>query len=120
MFGRIESPVAKITLIHHRKKTLQVFYVDSGADLTLIPLSIGEILELNNPKPEEIVEIKGIGEKGIPIVLRKVVIQIGNINIDCRIGWALIEDVPLLLGREDFFKYFDIVFSRNRKTIFKK
>lgn len=120
LFGRIERPVAKIILIHNRNKIPQVFYVDSGADLTLISLSIGEILGLNNPKPEEIVEIKGIGEKGIPIVLRKVVIQIGNIDIDSRIGWALIEDVPLLLGREDFFKYFDIVFSKNKKTIFKK
>lgn len=120
LFGRIERPVAKITLIHRKNKIPQVFYVDSGADITLIPLSIGEILGLNNPKPEEIMEIKGIGEKGIPIVLRKVAIQIGNNNIDCRIGWALIEDVPLLLGREDFFKYFDIVFSKNKKTVFKR
>jgi len=120
LFGRIERPVAKITLIHGENKIPQVFYVDSGADITLIPLSMGEILKLNNPKPEEIVEIKGLGEKGVPMVLRSVTIQLGSFNIKSRIGWALIEDVPLLLGREDFFKYFDIVFSKNKKTIFKQ
>ena len=120
LFGRIERPVAKITLIHGENKIPQVFYVDSGADITLIPLSMGEILKLNNPKPEEIVEIKGLGEKGVPMVLRHVTIKLGDINIRSKIGWALIEDVPLLLGREDFFKYFDIVFAKNRKTIFRK
>lgn len=120
LFGRIKRPVAKIILINKYKKIPQIFYVDSGADITLVPRSIGEILELENPKPSEITDIKGIGEKGVPMVLRKLKIQLGDILIDSRIGWALIEDVPLLLGREDFFKYFDIVFSKNKKTIFRK
>ena len=120
LFGKIKRPVAKIILINKDKKIPQIFYVDSGADITLVPRSIGEILELDNPNPSEIIDIKGIGEKGVPMVLRKLTIQLGDLRIDSRIGWALIEDVPLLLGREDFFKYFDIIFSRNKKTIFKK
>lgn len=120
LFGKIKRPVAKITLINKHKKIPQIFYVDSGADITLVPRSIGEILEFDNPNPSEIIDIKGIGEKGVPMVLRRLTIQLGDIKIDSRIGWALIEDVPLLLGREDFFKYFDVVFSKNKKTIFKK
>ena len=120
LFGRIKRPVAKIILINKHKKIPQIFYVDSGADITLVPRSIGEILDLDNPKPSETIDIKGIGEKGVPMVLRKLTIQLGDFLIDSRIGWALIEDVPLLLGREDFFKYFDIIFARNRKTIFRK
>jgi len=120
LFGRIKRPVAKIILINRDKEIPQIFYVDSGADITLVPRSIGEILELDNPSPSEITDIKGIGEKGVPMVLRKVTIKLGSLNIESRIGWALIEEVPLLLGREDFFKYFDIVFSKNKKTIFRK
>lgn len=122
LFGKIARPVAKLTLIHRDKKIPQIFYVDSGADLTLIPRSVGEILDLSNPKPSEIVEIKGIGEKGVPIVIRTVIMQVGSFmaQIKMRIGWSLIEEVPLLLGREDFFKYFDIIFSQNKKTLFKK
>lgn len=120
LFGKIKRPVAKITLINKNKTVPQIFYVDSGADITLIPRSVGEILDLDNPSPSEIVEIKGIGERGVPIVIRSVAIQFGNFSNKVRIGWSLIEEVPLLLGREDFFKFFDIIFSKNSKTIFKK
>jgi hypothetical protein len=119
MFGKIYRPVAKVILHHGNKNIPQIFYVDSGADVTLIPRSIGELLAFDNPTPQEIVDIKGIGEKGIPIVLRRAEMILGNFKTNARIGWALIEDVPLLLGREDFFKYFCITFAKNKKTLFK-
>lgn len=118
LFGDIYRPVAKLTLIYKDNSLPEIFYVDSGADLTLIPRSVGEILAFDNPKPAEIIDIKGIGEKGVPMVLRKVVMILQDFRIQTRIGWALIEDVPLLLGREDFFKYFNIVFKKNKKTAF--
>lgn len=120
IFGNIYRPVAKLLISHKSKIVPQIFYVDSGADITLIPRSVGEILELANPKPSEIFDILGIGEKGVPIVLRRVTILLNDFKIFCRIGWALIEDVPLLLGREDFFKYFNVTFVKNIKTIFKQ
>ena len=120
LFGNIYRPVAKLLIIHKNNKVPQIFYVDSGADITLIPRSVGEILELSNPKPSESFEIMGISEKGVPIVLRRVQILLNGLRIFCRIGWSLIEDVPLLLGREDFFKYFDITFERNKRTVFKQ
>lgn len=119
LFGKIKRPVAKITLLNKNKKVPQIFYVDSGADITLIPRSIGQVLDLDNPSPSEIVEIKGIGERGVPIVIRTVTAQFETFSAKIRLGWSLIEEVPLLLGREDFFKFFDIIFSKNSRTIFK-
>lgn len=119
LFGSIYRPIAKLTLLHKDKSVPQIFYVDSGADITLIPRSVGEILAFDNPAPSEINNIKGIGEKGVPIVIRKITIALANFKIQSHIGWALIEDVPLLLGREDFFKYFDITFSKNKKVVFR-
>lgn len=120
LLGNIYRPVAKLLITHKDKTVPQIFYVDSGADITIIPRSVGEILDLPNPKTSEIFDIMGIGEKGVPIVLRRVQILVNDFKIFCRIGWALIEDVPLLLGREDFFKYFDITFIKNKKTVFKQ
>lgn len=119
LFDGVYRPVAKIILTNKGRTVPEIFYVDSGADITLVPRSIGEILAFDNPAPAEIVDIKGIGEKGIPMVVRKVSMLFGELEIQSKIGWALIEDVPLLLGREDFFKYFNITFCQNRKTIFK-
>lgn len=118
LFGLIQRPVAKVTLISKKNTVPEIFYVDSGADITLLPLSVGELLGFTNPTPSEITEIRGIGEKGVPIVLRSVIMILGNLKLRSRVGWALIEDVPLLLGREDFFRHFDILFKRNRKTVF--
>ncbi|OGK25111.1 hypothetical protein A3A46_03845 [Candidatus Roizmanbacteria bacterium RIFCSPLOWO2_01_FULL_37_13] len=119
LFDEILRPVARVTLSHKNIVIPQVFYVDSGADITLIPRSIGELLLLESPNTQEIVDIKGIGEKGIPMVLRKVKLLIGSFITDIRLGWSLIEDVPLLLGREDFFNHFDVIFAKNKKTVFK-
>lgn len=119
IFGEIFRPVVKLLLAHKHNIVPEIFYVDSGADITLIPKSVGEILKFPNPSSSEIFDIMGIGEKGVPIVLRRVEILLNDFKIFTRIGWALTEDVPLLLGREDFFKYFNITFAKNKKTIFK-
>lgn len=119
LFGEILRPVAKVTLVFKKNVVPEIFYVDSGADITLIPRSVGEILGFEPPLPAEISDIKGIGEKGVPMVLRKANMLLGDFKTLSQIGWALIEDVPLLLGREDFFKYFDVVFQKNRKTVFR-
>jgi len=118
LFKSIYRPVAKLTLIYKNKSVPEIFYVDTGADITIIPRSIGEILAFDNPSPVEINDIKGLGEKSVPVVIRKVMMVLGDYKIKSQIGWALIEDVPLLLGREDFFKYFDVIFKRNKKVVF--
>ncbi|MDI6592085.1 MAG: hypothetical protein QME61_04135 [Patescibacteria group bacterium] len=119
LFGPIFRPVARLILINNKTKLPQIFYVDSGADITLIPKSVGEILGFKVKKDEQIAEIKGVGERGIPIVIKKAILQINEIKIKTKIAWSLIEEVPLLLGREDFFKFFEITFVKNRKTIFR-
>lgn len=120
IFGPILRPVARLFIIKGKTKLPEIFYVDSGADVTLIPRSVGELLGFKVESPEEISEIKGVGERGIPIVVKKVKLQIGQEKLKTKIAWSLVEEVPLLLGREDFFKYFDIIFAKNKKTIFRR
>lgn len=119
IFGEIYRPVAKLILAYKNNIIPEIFYVDSGADITLIPRSVGELLQFENPQLSEIFDIMGVGEKGVPIVLRKVEVRLNNFKTSMRVGWALIEDVPLLLGREDFFTYFKICFVNNRRIVFK-
>ncbi len=118
IFGPILRPVARVILINNKKELAEHLYVDSGADITLIPKSVGEWLGFVVDQQDKIVEIKGVGERGIPIVVKKIKIKIGEKLIDARVAWALVEEVPLLLGREDVFKLFDINFKKNTKTVF--
>ena len=114
----IPRPVARIILINGKTQVPEMVYVDSGADVTLIPRSVGELLNFKIEPDDKIEEVKGIGERGIPIVIKKVKIKIGEKLIDARIAWSLVEEVPLLLGRVDIFKLFDVTFEKERKTIF--
>ena len=118
LFGKILRPVAEIIFINNNNKVLETAYVDSGADLSLIPRSIGDVLGFTIEKDNKITEIKGIGEIGVPIIIKNIKIKIGEKIIDSRIAWALIEEVPLLLGRTDIFNLFNISFLKNKKTVF--
>lgn len=99
-------------------------YIDSGADITLIPRSVGDLLGFELDPEESIEEIGGIagGIAGsLPIVHRQVKIKIGNREIDTDISWALTEDVPLLLGRKNVFDAFHITFKQDKRlVVFKK
>lgn len=48
----------------------QWVYVDSGADLTLLPKSLGDLLGFKLDEGE-IKEVRGVGERSIPVILKK-------------------------------------------------
>ncbi len=110
--------MARIILVNKEKEVAEHLYVDSGADISLISKSLGDWLGFNVEENDRITEIRGIGEVGIPIIIKNLKIRIGEKLFDTRVAWALIEEVPLLLGREDVFNLFDICFKKNKKTVF--
>jgi hypothetical protein len=91
-------------------------YVDSAADLTLIPLKLGEALGLTY-RHSEIREVKGLGRKPIPVVIRKLQMKIAGKSIYARVAWSLIEEVPLLLGRRDVFDLFRVTFDEAKQIV---
>lgn len=118
LFGNILRPVARIILVNGEIEVPEHAYVDSGADVSLIPKSIGDLLEFKIKDEDSVEEIKGIGERGVPIIVKKLRMKIGEKAFETRVAWALIEEVPLLLGRTDVFNLFDICFKKNKKTVF--
>ena len=73
-------------------------YVDSGADITLIPRSVGDLLGFEVER-ERIVDISGVGGGNVPVIIKETVIDIGGEIFDARVAWALIEDVPPSSGQ---------------------
>jgi len=109
-------PVARVFLQRDEKGVLLYPYIDSGADVTLIPRSVGEALglTLGNAAVEE---LAGIGEGKIAVTFETVKMSIGEVTFDCRVGWSLIEEVPLLLGRRDVFDRFAVLFREWERTV---
>lgn len=118
IFGSILRPVAAITFVNEKIEILESLYVDSGADVTLISKSVGDLLGFKITAEDKVEEITGIGGRGIPIIIKNLKIRIDKKLIDARVAWSLVEEVPLLLGREDVFKLFKICFHYNKKTTF--
>lgn len=95
---------------------LKDFYIDSGADITLIPRSVDDLLGFEL-KPEEVIEeIGGIAGK-LPTVRRQVKMKVDEKELNAEIAWALTEEVPLLLGRKDVFDAFHITFKQDKDLI---
>jgi len=118
VFGEIYRPMAEVALIGERE-VRETFYIDSGADVTLIPRSVGELLGLEFEE-KEIIDMYGVGKSVISVVIKKIRMRFGEKEIPVRIAWALTEEIPLLLGRVDVFDPFHIIFKQNDgKVVFK-
>ena len=87
--------------------------------MTLVPLRLGRSLGFRQRPGEQILELSGVGGAGVPYVLRRTRLSIGERSFTIRLAWALIEEVPLLLGRVDVFPRFRIIFDeRSRQVAF--
>lgn len=118
LFGTIYRPVAEVYFKDTEGRDLVSFmYVDSGADITLIPRELGENLGLTIEEGE-IQEIHGVGGGSIPVIIKTVEMRIGDHTLNGRIAWSLEEDVPDLLGRMDVFNDTKVSFIHNETVVF--
>jgi hypothetical protein len=115
-FGLILQPIIPITLTGDKRSVDVYAILDSGADISVIPFSVGQTigLELDLTRRSE---VQGIGEGKLPYVLSSAKIRIRDVETTARIGWALIEEVPLILGRLDVFQNFSIEFREFENAI---
>jgi len=114
--GQVLKPIIPVTIIGAKRGVNAFMLLDSGADLSLIPYSVGDAIGLDLDI-ENRSEVQGIGEGSVPYILSQARIRIGDIETAMRIGWALIEEVPLILGRLDVFQAFSVEFREFENKI---
>lgn len=113
----IFRPVADIEFKSNAGEWIECHpYIDSGADVTLIPLSLGRLLGLQIEK-NELEELYGLGRQGITIIFKNVEVKIGEYEFEIKIAWALSEEVVPLLGRSGIFDNFHVIFKQDQKII---
>ena len=116
IFGLVSRPVAKVIL---ERKYPQWMYVDSGADISLIPLSVGRLIGLTRTREDRLQRVFGVGRSSVSVVVKKLSVCLGSLEFTARVAWSQVEDVPLLLGRMDVFRRFDVTFKeRDELTSF--
>ena len=94
------------------------FLLDSGADTTMLPLSMAKRLGLSYDSNKK-GKLLGIGDKSFDGYLGFIIIKIGQKELKVRCDFIDAEDSTLLLGRLDIFDKFNINFdTTNKKIVF--
>ena len=115
--GVIFRPFAKVIL---QKDSISVevsMLIDSGADISMIPFSFGKALGFKQKETDIISEVQGISGAGVPYIVKKVNFILNKKPLNVRIAWALVEEVPILMGRLDIFDKFKIIFDQRKSWI---
>lgn len=117
IYGTLHRPNAKVYLLTQRGTWLPHYMlVDSGADYTLIPKSIGDFLGLRKKATEHLFKSGGVGGGSIWVVMRRVQMRIGPHQFPADVGWTNSDEVPLLLGRADVFDRFEVHFKQRERV----
>ena len=94
-----------------------IFYIDSGADITLIPHRVGKALGFTQTKRDVVRRMKGISGASVPYIIKNVVLQMNSTRLEIRVAWALVDKVPTLLGRLDIFDRFVVAFDQRNGLV---
>ena len=114
--GLQPRPLVQITVRGPAGELPALFVLDSGADVSLIPYSMGKRLGLSLEGTPRY-ECRGIGKGHTAYHLCPVELQIGHFRISVHVGWSTIEDSPFLLGRLDVFDQLDVEFRQASNRI---
>jgi hypothetical protein len=120
LLGDILRPVAQLEIKSEKTDWFSVImYIDSGADISLVPRNFGSLLGLD--LTQNLGQIRGIGDAIVPLSLQDVKFRIEKHEVKVKIAVALINGVPYVLGRYDFFKLFKISFQEyDNKVVIEK
>jgi hypothetical protein len=115
--GTIYRPVATVIVVHKEIVIELPLYIDSGADISMIPYRFGKALRLERTARNRIRRIRGIAGRSVPYLVKRLTFIFGRRKISARVAWSMTEEVPLLLGRMDVFEKFRIIFDERNKVV---
>jgi len=68
---------------------------------------------IHEKKIEHLGGIRG----SVPVIYQEQKLRIGDARIQSAVAWALVEEVPPLLGRRDVFDHFNVLFQQRKGVI---
>lgn len=114
IFGRIYRPIAQASFQHRTQRIWRpvTMIIDTGADYTLLPRFFAPVLGVRLLRDCRVIETEGVGGKGKVFLLKKKGrVRIGAFERIIPIGFLDNDYIPPLLGRQEFFETFRVVFE---------
>lgn len=114
--GTILNPVIPVKILTPKGFVTFQFLLDSGADFTLLPRHVADLVGINLRK-SPLAKTFGVEGKGVHVFVSRITIKIGPEVFPIRCFFSERDDAPFLLGRMDLFSKFKIEFDPKRKKI---
>lgn len=115
-FGIVKRPVAGIHIKDRNSLWRAItMYVDSGADVSIMQSSFGELFGHTVKKGRRI-RLKGVGKEEICAYVHKMDLLIGSHEIRTDVAIGENDDVPNILGRKDIFNLFEVQFKNKEEA----
>lgn len=87
--------------------------VDTGADYTLLPRFLAEPLGIDLFKDCKAINTQGVGGTSRVYLLKKRIrVRLGEFRREIPVGFLTNDYIPPLLGRQEFFESFKVVFEK--------
>ena len=116
LFGRIPDPYITVPVFTWYGWRNLDFLVDSGADVSMVPKSIADLVGLDLKKARKH-RTYGVEGKGLLVYEGSLAIKIGTHQLKIPCLFSSQEKTPFLLGRAGLFNHFTIVFENQSKQI---
>ncbi len=107
--GVVKRPCAQLRLLHGGRYCRRIMLIDSGADVSVITKQTGIRLGLTTSPTDQMKSLGGAGGR-IPVIYRRVEMQIGPHSFQAEVGCIQNNQPLLILGRRDVFNSFSIEF----------
>lgn len=119
IFGQIRRPMAQVYIWNRKENVWRLvnMIVDTGADYTILPKFLAQILDINLKKDCRVISTEGVGGKqSVFLAKDKVRAKIGQFERLIPLGFLNDNYIPPLLGRQEFFETFRVVFDKFQVT----
>ena len=114
--GTLLTPVVPVELLTRKGFVTFQFLLDSGADFTLLPRHVADLVGIDLTTAPS-TKTFGVEGGGLTVWVGPVTLRLGPEIFDVRCFFSERDDAPLLLGRMDIFSKFQIAFDPKRKRI---
>ena len=115
IFGSVSRPIAEVLFQHQKDKSWQpiTMIVDTGADYTLLPRFLAESLGVDLSKDCQVISTQGVGGRSeVYLLKKKIKVRLEEFRREIPLGFLSNDQIPPLLGRQEFFETFRVIFNK--------
>ncbi len=116
--ARFVRPIIPVEILFEKQAVRYEVLVDSGADCTLLPSEIGELLGIDVESGRKD-RIGGITGGGMPFFIHQVLLRVGGWTFEVPVGFmpGMPDFEYGVVGQGGFFDLFEVTFNRRKAEI---